>query len=332
MIRILAFFVSLCMLLTTFFGQLGWERKAPGEGLAAPVYGGCDPWYCQYDGVYYHCYSTGNGVGVKRADSVAGLSDARGVTVYSAPEGTDWSRDYWAPELYRIDGRWYIYVAADDGENENHRMYVLSSDSPQGRYTMEGKIAAPDDRWAIDGTLLQLGDRLYFVWSGWEASSDGSQFLYIAPMDSPTHISGERVMISKPEFKWEKNGMPINEGPTALYKDGETYIVYSASGSWTDDYCLGMLRLCGDDPLKEGCWAKCPVPVFKKTETAFGPGHCSFVSSPDGATDHIVYHANRVSGTGWNGRSVRVQAFTWKNKIPVFGKPLNEPPTSDRPE
>ena len=324
MIRIPAFFVSLGMLFVTLFGQLAAVLAPPEEGLAAPVYGGCDPWYCQYDGVYYHCYSTGNGVGVKRADSIEGLSSAPGVTVYTAPEGTDYSRDYWAPELYRIDGRWYIYVAADDGENANHRMYVLGCDEPQGRYTMEGKLNDPSDKWAIDGTLLRHGGNLYFVWSGWENDEDGRQNLYIAPMDSPTHISGERVRISEPVFKWEKNGMPVNEGPAALYKDNETYIVYSASGSWTDDYCLGMLRLVGNDPLREGCWAKCPVAVFQKTDTLFGPGHCSFVSSPDGETDYIVYHANAESGTGWNGRSVRVQAFTWRHNTPVFGKPIDE--------
>ena len=28
-------------------------------------------------------------------------------------------------ELHYLDGAWYVYVAMDDGNNKNHRMYVL---------------------------------------------------------------------------------------------------------------------------------------------------------------------------------------------------------------
>ena len=322
--RILAFFIALHMACVTLNGAWFTPASETPEALLHPLCGGADPWFCQYDGTYYYCYSVGNGVGVKCASSLETLADAEGVTVYTAPGEGAFSRNYWAPELYRIDGRWYIYVAADDGENENHRMYVLSCDTPMGEYQMEGKLSATTDKWAIDGTLLQLNGALYFIWSGWEGDADGRQDLYIAPMDSPTRISGERVRISKPRYKWEKRGMPINEGPAALYDNGNTYVVFSASGSWTDDYCLGMLRLIGNDPLQAKNWAKCPVPVFKKTKTVFGPGHCSFVASPDGSEQYIVYHGNTESGTGWGGRSVRIQRISRRFGIPVFGKPVCE--------
>ena len=314
--------VSLWLLLVTFFGGAlsAAVRKEPE--VASPLYGGADPWYCEYDGAYYHCYSLGGGVGVKTASTVEGLASAPGTTVYTAPERGPYSRDYWAPELHRIGDKWYIYVAADDGDNRNHRMVVLRGEEPTGPFAMVGKLADPADRWAIDGTVLQTEGGLYFIWSGWAGETDGEQSLYIAPMSSPTEISGERVRISRPEYRWEKNGMPINEGPAVLKRDGRVYLVYSASGSWTDDYCLGMLALCGSDPLRAENWAKCPVPVFRQRETAYGPGHCSFVSSPDGKTDYIVYHANIESGTGWGGRSVRVQSFRWVLGAPVFGEPL----------
>ena len=79
-------------------------------------------------------------------------------------------------------------------------------------------------------------------------------------------------MISRPEFDWEKrgstpeNGLPtINEGPEALYGEDATYIVYSASGSWCDDYCLGMLKYKGGDPLRADSWLKYDRPVFGQT-------------------------------------------------------------------
>ncbi|MBQ4370009.1 MAG: glycoside hydrolase family 43 protein, partial [Oscillospiraceae bacterium] len=296
---------------------------SPGEGSAAemPLGGGCDPCFYEHEGRYYYCYSLGNGVGVKSADSLAQLWDAPGSRVYTAPEGTGWSSDYWAPELHCFDGRWYIYVCADDGANENHRMYVLSCDTPEGEYVMEGKISDPSDKWAIDGTVLQYKGELWFIWSGWESDTDGRQNLYIAHMSDPLHIDGERVMISRPFYSWEKKGMAINEAPAVLYHGENVFLFYSASGSWTDDYCIGMLTLTGEPGSAYG-WAKSPLPVLTKAETAYGPGHCSFVSS--GGVDYIVYHANLESGTGWNARSIRLQPLLYRFDLPVAGAPVKQ--------
>ena len=286
-----------------------------------PLGGGCDPFFCEEDGRYYYCYSLGNGVGVKSSEKLSGLFEAQGRRVYTAPEGTAYSSDYWAPELHFIDGRWYIYVCADDGKNENHRMYVLSCDTPDGDYAMEGKICDPGDKWAIDGTVLKYGGELWLIWSGWEGDTDGSQNLYIAHMSDPLHIDSERVCISSPVYGWERKGVPINEAPAILYHEGRVFLVYSASGSWTDDYCLGMLTLAGSPGSAAG-WVKSPAPLMSKEETAFGPGHCSFVSC--GETDYIVYHANLESGTGWDARSIRFQPVCYRFGLPVFGKPVSE--------
>ena len=325
--RLIAALLSLRMLLLTAAGALlppallAPPASAEGETLTLPLGGGSDPWVVQDAGMYYYCYSVGRGVAVKAADTFAGLFDGPGEVVYTPPPGTLYSDSYWAPELHHIGDRWYIYVAADDGRNENHRMYALESDRPTGPFTFAGKVAAPSDRWAIDGTVLTLGGRLYFIWSGWEDETNGVQNLYIAPMDSPTRIAGERVLISAPEYKWETQGMPINEGPAVLQEDDSVFLLYSASGSWTDDYCIGMLAFIGDDPLDPASWAKCPRPVLSKTAGAYGPGHCSVLRAANGQA-YLVYHANLESGTGWNGRSVRVQPFRRILGVPVFGKPL----------
>lgn len=330
MTAIVSVLVSLCSLFAALTGWIpavparslfaGSGEGAPVDTLTLPLEGGSDPWYVEHEGRYYYCYSIGEGVGVRVSDRVSTLGTGTEYIAYHADPGTDHSWGYWAPEMHYLDGAWYIYVAACDGRNETHRMFVLKSESPTGPYEMLGKIAPEADFWAIDGTVLTLGGERYFIWSGWEGETDEGQNLYLAHMADPTRIDGPRVRISVPTKKWEKNGAPINEGPAVLQRDGKTFVVYSASGSWTDDYCLGLLTLTGD-PTDPAAWAKCPVPVLKKTDTAYGPGHPSFLRGADG-TDYIVYHANLVSGTGWNGRTVRVQPFTWRCGFPVFGKPL----------
>jgi GH43 family beta-xylosidase len=297
------------------------------------VASGADPWVILRDKTYYYCYSRDDRICVRSAAALADIGKGPEVVVWTAPKTGDYSREIWAPELHLIGSRYYIYFAADDGDNANHRMYVLESEGeePRGPYRFKGKVAPTTDRWAIDGTVGLLKGHWYFVWSGWEGTKNVRQDLFIAAMHDPWTLSGERVCISVPEHDWEKVGPAwdpkkfpggVNEGPEFLERDGTVHLIYSANGSWTDDYCLGQLTWTGGDPLSPRSWRKRDTPVFSRTADVFGPGHACFVRSPDGKQDWIVYHAAKRKGAGWD-RDVRTQTFTWgADKSPRFGRPL----------
>ena len=289
--------------------------------------GGCDPWVYLHEGSYYYCYSRGRGISVAKMSSLHTLVP-KGTAVFDPPKWTEYSEELWAPELHYINGEWYIYVAASDGYSSNHRMFVLksTSDNPRGRYEMVGQITDPSNKWAIDGTVMELNGELYFLWSGWEGDKDGRQNLYIAHMSDPCTIDSERVMISTPEYNWETVEWPdVNEGPTVLQHGGKTFVVYSASGSWGDYYCLGMLTLTGEDPMDPASWTKESRPVFtRRTDVCYGPGHCSFSTAVDGSV-WMIYHGNQVSDTGWDGRSVWIAPVTFdEDGTPHFGRPEPE--------
>lgn len=286
---------------------------------------GADPWVVEHEGMYYYCGADGNKLMISKFSDLDGITLENRSIVYTAPEGTAYSANYWAPELHYLDGEWYIYVAADDGNNANHRMYVLkgTTQNPCDPFEMVGKISDSSDKWAIDGTVLTLHNEMYFIWSGWEGNENVAQNIYIAHMSDPCTIDSKRVMISAPTHSWEKVGSPyVNEGPTALVHDGRVFVLYSASGSWTDDYCLGMLTLVGDSPLNADSWEKSSRAVFKKRSgVAYGPGHCSFARAFDGSL-WMIYHANLVSGSSWAGRSVWIAPVQFKEDgTPFFGYP-----------
>lgn len=291
---------------------------------------GADPWVTQDEGYYYYCFSRGKqGVFITQASAVTDLPNAEPINAWTPPEGTAYSAEIWAPELHKINQRWYIYVAADDGQNKNHRMHVLASKGStiESGFEYVGQMKDPDDTWAIDGTVFTYQDKLYFIWSGWEGDENVAQHLYIAPMASPTEISGNRVKLSSPEYAWEirgtENGGPkINEGPEVLQHDGKTYLIYSASGSWSNDYCLGMLSLTGTDPMDAKAWVKSDQPVFAGTDCVISPGHCSFIQI--GHQDWIVYHVTGGRDGGWDSRYVKMQPFFWDAHGPVFGKPAED--------
>jgi GH43 family beta-xylosidase len=296
---------------------------------------GADPWVIRSkDGRYLSLVTTGSNVVLRRSTSLSAMGSGERRVIWQPEPGSPYGRDLWAPELHRLEGKWYVYVAADDGENANHRMVVLENpeeDPFEGTFAFKGKIAdLAEDRWAIDGTVFQAGGQTYFLWSGWEGTENTRQCLYLAPMKNPWTLAGPRVRISCPTLDWEMRGAPpaINEGPQAIVRDDRVMIVYSASGSWTNHYCLGLLSATvGHDLLSPASWTKHAQPIFQSGNSVIAPGHCSFTTSPDGHEDWIVYHAARFPGAGWT-RSVRAQPFHWN----ADGSPaLGEPVDPDRP-
>jgi GH43 family beta-xylosidase len=260
------------------------------------------------------------------------------------PPTSGWNRDQiWAPELHQVRGRWHIYYAASDGQNRNHRMGVLQalSDDPQGAYLDRGQLYTGDhienqeplvqtnNRWAIDGTVLELDDQLYFIWSGWEGELD-VQHLYIAPMRDACSVTGNRVRLCDNDTHlWERVGddamqRGLHEGPQILVRNGRVFLIYSCSGSWQPTYKLGMLWMDrGADPLESQSWNKWPRPVLRSTEDVFGVGHCCFTRSPDNSEDWILFHSKLRRREGWE-RLVRAQPFIWREDgFPFFGQPVS---------
>jgi GH43 family beta-xylosidase len=309
---------------------------------------GPDPWVLQKDGIYYYMHTTGGNLTLRRTRDLSRLAEAEQKVVWTPPAEGPYSKQIWAPEVHFLDGRWYIYFAADDGANRNHRMWVIeneSSDPFVGEWVMRGKVADPSDRWAIDGSVFEHGGRRFFVWSGWPGAENGVQNIYIAPMSNPWTLAGERVLLSTPTHPWEMVGdiqranpadgpphVDVNEGPQILKRGNRLFLIYSASGCWTDSYALGMLTADADaDLLDPASWSKSPTPVFSGSPQAgaYAPGHNSFFVSPDGSEDWIMYHANPGPGMGCGGRrSPRMQRIEWRaDGTPDFGTPvpLGEP-------
>lgn len=301
------------------------ETPAPPSFQEPLVTWAADPWVTQWNNTYLYCRSAefDRMITVVQTSSLEAIGKEEHRVVWIAPEDGLYSKEVWAPEMHFLDGKWYIYFTAGDGDIATHRMYVLESQDtdPLGPYEFKGELKTSDDRWAIDGTVMQHESNRYFIWSGWHSDQNDQQNLYIARMRNPLELEGERVCISSPEYDWECHGEPhVNEGPQILMSNHRLYLIYSASGSWTDEYCLGQLALQpGADPMDAQSWVKKPQPVFQRTDQVFGPGHASFIKGHDDR-DWIVYHAAAHQGAGWR-RNVHAQEFYWEDDEPIFGEP-----------
>ncbi|GIF00604.1 glycoside hydrolase family 43 protein [Paractinoplanes rishiriensis] len=289
-----------------------------------------DPSVLRVGATYVSVQSMNGGLAVRQASSPDGLAGAAARQVWSDTRGRG---EVWAPEIVMDDGRYYIYFAA--GVGAAHRMFVISSAVADSGYTAETQLALPDNKWAIDGTLFTFGGQRWFVWSGWAGDTNVEQNIYLARMSNPTTPTGPRYVISQPRESWERVvGNPfINEGPEPIRDpNGQLHIVYSANGSWSDQYCLADLRLrAGGDPTYVWDWYKSNGCLFGSnratmmagwdpTLAANGPGHHTFVllhgdiatSPPAGPRFPLMYHAV-AKGTpySWANRFWYTGTFCW---------------------
>lgn len=299
-----------------------------------------DPWVIRHGNAYYFTATLEpeGGLWVWRSSTLTGLEAGQKAKVWTAPESGPMSSQIWAPELHRLGGRWYLYFTASDGVDANHRHYVLEAetDDPLGPYKPPVRVHPELERYAIDGSVLQMPDgRLYFMYC--------ANGVFIAPMTSPTHATGPGVQIIRGTEEWEHEWRLVNgqwergagywvEAPQALIRNGRIFVVYSAGHTATPHYYLGLLELTGTDPMDPGAWTKRKDPVFAPYEgpegSVYTPGHNSFTKSPDGREDWIVYHAKDrpwpVPGDPAAARrTVRIQRFDWNpDGTPHFGHPI----------
>lgn len=302
-----------------------------------------DPYvYRHSDGYYYFTASVPeyDRIEIRRAKSIQELGTAVPVNVWRKHDFGPMSKHVWAPEIHSIDGKWYIYFAA--GETDDIwkiRPYVLECSDPDpmtGTWVEKGMIQKREEdsfsftEFSLDATtFLHMGKR-YLVWAQKVNGTLGISNLYIAQMSNPWTISTVQVMITTPDYDWERIGFWVNEGPAVIKRNGRIFITYSASA--TDyNYCMGLLWSSEDaDLLDPMSWNKSRYPVFESNDETgqYGPGHNSFTISEDGKEDILVYHARPYKELQGDplydpNRHTRVQVLKWNiDGIPDFGIPV----------
>ncbi|RKN84542.1 family 43 glycosylhydrolase [Paenibacillus ginsengarvi] len=315
--------LKMAFMFVLLFGSFGFVTSPAqaADTFTNPIKtGAADPFVTWHDGWYYMLYTQVDRIDIWKSQDLTQIASGTSTRAFTPPASGWGSKNIWAPELHRINGKWYLYYTADDGTDANHRMFVLensASDPTSGTWVSKGQVNTPNS-FAIDGTVFENKGTLYFVW----ANRVGVMSLWISAMSDPWTLTGTPVKISSPTYSWEPN---VNEGPAVLQRNGRIFMTYSGNGCGSDDYLLGLLTADENaNLLLADSWVKSTSPVFSKANGVYGPGHNSFTRSPDGTEDWIVYHGNSVSGAGCTGaRSARIQKVTWREDgTPFFGKPV----------
>lgn len=292
-----------------------------------------DPFILKDGGIYY-MYGTGGGA-------------KDGYAAYSSPDLKNWKSEgqvyfasnkngwgvhsFWAPEVYKRDGKYYMFYSAQwkvnpTNELENFKIGVAVSDKPTGPFIdlNDRPIFDPGypildaNVWFEDGKTYLYYSRACYKhpveseiadWArkkGWYDEIEESWVYGIEMKNDFSGVIGEPVLLLRPPVKmgsndWESRSVTSHqvnrrwtEGSVIFKKNDMYYMMYSANFFGGKNYAVGYAT--GKTPL--GPFTKSPTnPVLQKNGEVTGTGHNSITWSPDGKEMLCVYHG-RTAATG----------------------------------
>lgn len=195
-----------------------------------------DPYiYRHTDGCYYFTASVPayDRIILRRADSLAGLAGAVENTVWTKHKSGIMSEHIWAPELHYLDGKWYLYFAAGEAEDIwAIRPFVLEcadEDPITGKWTELGMMQCAEEdefsfrAFSLDATVFENKGSRYYVWAEKVGVGKMISNLYIARMASPNRLETVQVLLTTPDYDWERVDFWVNEGPAVIKRNGRIF-------------------------------------------------------------------------------------------------------------
>ncbi len=290
------------------------------------------------DGKYY-MYGTGGvekGFGAYSSDNLVDWQFEG--QVYPGDTPGSWTlKNYWAPEVYEIDGKYYMFFSADwkvnpTNELENFRIGVAIADKPTGPFKEVSDKPLFDPGYPIiDANILQKNGKTYLYYSrccyknpvesevaDWARAQNlfkeiEESWVYGVEISNDfTSIIGEPVLLlqpptkmNNPQTEWESRSVTSGEvnrrwteGSFAFEHNDKIYMMYSANFFGGKNYAVGYA--VSDDPL--GPFEKAENnPVLEKNIDSggevTGTGHNMMFFSKSGDKMYTVYHG-RTEKTG----------------------------------
>lgn len=299
--------------------------SAQNGALINPLLDHADPFITRYGDQYILLATTGKNITLWTSPRMEDLQQAPEIVWTPSPADPlqKLFTQIWSPTLWQFGDRWWIYfTATTDGANSGHGIFALESTGidSRGSYKFAGRVDT--GKPSIDPSLLRVGGKSYLMFV---SVTGGRNAVWIAPLSDPLTLARAANLLIYPDQPWEKVGWPVTEGPTALYHDQSIFIVYSGSHTASPAYCLGLLTYSGSGDITDPANWKKSGPVFESSAAnqVYGPGRGTFIPSPDGRQNWILYAAKTTSKFTAAGRSVRAQTFSYrKDGTPDFGVPV----------
>jgi beta-xylosidase len=244
-----------------------------------------DP-FVLHDGGSYYLYGTRHAARGFEVFSSRDLAHWRERGFVLEKQPGSWAQgDFWAPEVVRSGGRFFMFHVGASSEEKRRSVCVAVADSPLGPFREERAPLLP-------------GPEAYTDPHPFRDPATGEWWLYVTrDGPPPSRILAARLKPSLTELAttlteclvggqaWEAHGWI--EGPFVMERGGTYHMLYSGGYFWEPGYAIGAATA----PSPAGLWTKFDGnPVLKAGNGVTGPGHCSVTDSPDGKELFVAYH------------------------------------------
>ncbi|HNR32553.1 MAG TPA: glycoside hydrolase family 43 protein [Candidatus Hydrogenedentes bacterium] len=186
------------------------------------------------------------------------------IPVFEAPEGFWADRDFWAPEVHRWKGRYYLFATFARENSSARATHICVADAPRGPFVPIGNTPqTPKDWLCLDGTLFvdDAGDPWMVFCHEWLQVTDG-EIQAMRLSEDLSRAEGEPILLFRAsEAPWvAPKKDKVTDGPW-LYrsKSGRLLMLWSSFGE-DGKYKVGLAR--SRSGRIEGPWEQQAEPVF----------------------------------------------------------------------
>ncbi len=327
------------VLLVFVGGVLAFDSPSNTGGVVSGVLNGMpDPAVIQANDGSYFIFATGKGLPYYRSTDLVHWKRLGRVFDTPVPawakEQIPETRGIWAPDIVKLNGKFYVYYAVSSFGSQQSVVGVASNvtldpSSPDYKWVDEGKVlesfATKDyDYNAIDAAAVQTSDgKAYIVWgSFW----NGIKFSELNP-ETGKLIKGAKV---KTIATRQPVGNDAIEGAYLVQKYDYYYLFVSfdtccSGAESTYKVMVGRSKnidgpyvdFNGVDMAQGGA-----TMVLANNDNWRGPGHNSVLTTDQGQwMVHHTYDTNNLSAQ----RIQQVRPIYWTEDLwPVVGEPLSE--------
>ena len=197
-------------------------------------------------------------------------------------------RDFWAPEVHRYNGKYYLFGSCK-AEGKCRATHIFVSDTPDGTFVpISEEPPTPKDWECLDGTLLVENGIPYMVFCHeWVQVKDGEMCAIELSADL-THAVGEPFLLFRasenPDVEHMRNrpGYFVTDGPFFYREEGKLKMIWSSHG-------LGRyLVLEAESDSLRGKWTQ------KGSKYDFDGGHAMLFESLDGRRMISLHNPNKA--------------------------------------
>ena len=277
----------------------GWPEVAgsvPEKENVKPSFGQihlADPTVFCDNGTYY-LYGTSpvsdNGFWVYTSTDLQHWSGPAGaVDGYALRGNTYGTQGFWAPQVFKKDGRYAMAYTA------NEQIAIAWADSPLGPFVQDEPEMIPAKTKEIDPFVFHDDDGKTYMY---HVRLIGGNRIYVAEMNDDLRSMKEetaRECIAVNDKGWENTAegkWGVSEGPTVVKLDGTYYMFYSCNDFRSIDYAMGYAT--AKSPL--GPWKKHKKPIVSRHLTGEnGTGHGDLFRDGDGRWMYVLHTHNSSS-------------------------------------